>query len=64
MPGEEWNGTDCVKCPIDHYKQGIGNNISCEMCPVNETAPDTGYPVCGKKIHSFTYLLFILNTAS
>ena len=50
MEGEEWNGTHCVKCQIDHYKSVVGNNVSCEMCPTNETAPDVGYPACGKKI--------------
>ena len=50
MKGEEWNGTDCLKCQIDHYKSVIGNNVSCEICPMNETAPDVGYSACGKII--------------
>ena len=49
MEGEEWNGTHCVKCQIDHYKSVVGNNVSCEMCSTNETAPEVGYPACGKK---------------
>ena len=53
MLGEEWNGTHCVKCHIDHYKSVVGNNISCEMCPTNETAPEVGYSACGKRIHPF-----------
>ena len=53
MLGEEWNGTLCVKCQLDHYKSVVGNNVSCEMCPSNETAPDVGYPACGKKLHPF-----------
>ena len=48
MAGEEWNGTDCKKCQIDQYKSSIGNNISCEKCPQNETAPEEGYSNCGK----------------
>ena len=47
MPGEQWNGTDCTKCPAEHYKPEIGNNVTCNMCPTNETSPDVGYSNCG-----------------
>ena len=50
MAGEEWNGTDCLKCQIDQYKSSIGNNMSCETCPQNETAPEEGYSKCGTKL--------------
>ena len=46
--GEQWNGTDCEKCPMEHYKDVKGNNVTCQVCPVNETAPDVGYINCGK----------------
>ena len=36
-------------CQIDQYKSSIGNNMSCETCPQNETAPEEGYSNCGKK---------------
>ena len=48
MAGEEWNGIECEKCQIDQYKSSIGNNISCETCPQNETAPEEGYSNCGE----------------
>ena len=66
MSGEEWNGTHCVKCRIDHYKSVVGNNVSCEMCPRNETAPDVGYPACGKKSlqHNKKNLLKLINCTS
>ena len=48
MEGEEWNGTGCAECPAEHYKDVIGNNVTCEACPLNETAPAEGYAKCGK----------------
>ena len=48
MEGEAWNGTGCADCPAEYYKDVIGNNVTCEACPLNETAPGEGYAKCGK----------------
>ena len=58
MPGEEWNGTHCTKCPTEHYKPEIGNNVTCKMCPTNEKAPDVGYANCGKISLVFQTIFF------
>ena len=48
MEGEHWNGTGCEKCPVEHYKDVVGNNVTCQMCPDDETAPDVGHTKCGE----------------
>ncbi len=48
MPGEQWNGTHCVKCPAQHYKNDSGNLVPCAACPAGEVAPDVGYVECGE----------------
>ncbi len=36
------NGTDCLACPLDEYKDTVGNLVSCTQCPDGTKTLATG----------------------